>query len=184
MLKHLENHECHNDWTIQHLNALAEECTGSTRCIIPGRGTWFRAGAPPLKPKKADRDPYDGFFICSICRMGYERESQLKEHLNDRECSHDYPSVLQCPLCPGTGFERLSELFEHLEHRGCWHEDRRLANMVQSLERKFEDPGVQKRLDKESYRLKADESRRGKLYVRTRLLDDDEVRWRPHRERR
>ena len=33
-------------WTIRHLNALAEECSGSAQSITPGRRTWFRAGAP------------------------------------------------------------------------------------------------------------------------------------------
>lgn len=175
MLRHIENNECHNHWTIQHLNKLAEECNGSAHFIIRGRETWFRAGAPPLRAKNTDQDPYNDFFVCSICDEDFERQSQLKKHLQDEECSQDYPSVVQCPSCPGHCFERLSELFEHFERQGCQRGKTLVPSLVQSLEEKFEDSGVQKRLDKVSYELRADATKPGRLYVETRMLDDDEV---------
>ncbi len=49
MLKHIENNECHNDSTLQHLNALAEQRNGSAQFIIPQRRECVHAGAPPFK---------------------------------------------------------------------------------------------------------------------------------------
>ena len=180
MLKHIENSECHNRWTIQHLNKLAEECSGMVHFIIPGRETWFRAGAPPLKAKQADSDSQHRAFKCSICDKRYVRSSQLKEHLEEQECSHDYPSVLRCPWCPDSGFKRLSELFDHLERQRCQRGENWVRSLVQSLKKKFEDIGVQRRLDKDSVRLRADKERTGrKLCVETRNLDDHELEhWR------
>lgn len=171
MLEHIENNECHYRWTIQHLNALAEECTESARFIIPGRELWFLAGAPPLKPKQTDYIPYHGVFVCSICDKVYERESQFREHLKGQDCSQDYPSVLQCPRCPNTAFERLSELFRHFEEQICHSGRGWVEILVQSLERSFEDPGVQRRLDRNCIRLRADRRRPGML----RLAQ--ELRW-------
>ena len=175
MFKHIENNECRNHWTIQHLNKLAEECNGSAQFIIPGREAWFRAGAPPLKAKNTDQDPYNESFVCSICDDDFERHFQLKKHLQDGDCSHEYPSVVQCPSCPEHGFERLSELFEHFDRqefqRGKWL----IPSLVQSLKEKFKDSGVQWRLDKDSYELRADATKPGRLCVKVRVLDDDEV---------
>ena len=178
MLRHIENHECRSHWTIRQINALVEECNGFARFIIPGRQDWFRAGAPPLKPQKIDHDQYDNCFICSICGEFYETKSQLTEHLKERECSYDYPSVLRCPSCPESGFERLSDLVQHLEQQRCqtgcakvW-----MTGLVQSLKRKFEDPGAQRRVEMDQYQLLVDERRPGRLRVNTRHLYDDEFR--------
>lgn len=174
MLRHLENNECHNHWTIQHLNKLAAECNGSAHFIIQGRETWFRAGAPSLTPRWTD--PYHGFYGCSFCGEDFERQSQVKKHLQDGECRNNYPSVVQCPSCPGHGFDKLSKLFEHLERQGCQRGKKLVPSLVQSLKEKFEDSGVQWRLDKDSYELRVDETRPGRLYVETRMLDDEELR--------
>ena len=129
-----------------------------------------------MKPKDTDYDRYDHVFVCPICDEDYAKQSHLKKHLQDRECSHDYPSVLRCPSCPDYGFERLSELFEHFGRQGCQRGDKWVENLVQSLEKKMENPRVQLRLDKDYSRLQADENRPGRLRVDTRVLDDDEVR--------
>lgn len=176
MLRHIENKECHNQWTIQHLNALAEESNRSAHFIIPGRGTYFRAGAPPLKPMNTDHEPYQDVYVCSICGEDYGRKSQLKRHLQNRECSHDHPSVLRCPSCPDYGFQRPSELSEHFERQGCQYGETQVTNLLKSLERNLEDPRVQWRLDKDLSRLRAHESKPGRLRVDTRVLDNDEVR--------
>ena len=168
MLEHIENNECHYGWTIQHLNALAEECRELARFIIPGQELWFRAGAPPRKTKQTDYRPYDDVFVCSICAEEYKSRSQLREHLKEQECSHDYPSVLRCPQCPDTGYQRLSELFGHLEECHSW--GGRVASLVQSLQRKFEDPGVQRRLDMCCVRLRASKRRPGMLRVAVEIL--------------
>ena len=178
MLQHIEDNECHDGWTIQHLNKLAAECKGSEQFIIPGRKTWFRAGAPPLKPKKTEYDPYV-LFCCPICKTGYEEESELKQHLKEQECSSDYPSVLHCPRCPDSGFERLSELFKHLlEGHNIRYRESSLEKWVQSLEKKFQEPGVQRNLDKNPVELHSDRRRPGKLCVVITSLDTDELRGR------
>lgn len=178
MLKHIENNQCRNHWTIQHLNALALECDGFWHLIHAGRETSFRAGAPPLDTKGSDYIPRHHTFVCPICREEYERESQLKEHLKEGECSKDYPSVLQCTWCPGTGFKRLSELFGHFERKRGRCDQRWAASLANSLEKKFEDSGVQQRLNRDVHELRADPKRpgKGKLKVETRSLDDDELR--------
>lgn len=167
MLRHIEDNECRNNWTIQYLNALAEECNGSVQLIIPRRGCWFRAGAPPLKPRGIDYKPYEGCFTCSICDEDYELRFELKEHLKERGCCYDYPCVLQCPSCPDYEFERLSEFLERLEcqryRTAC--AKRWLAGLAQRLERKFEDPRVQRRLGDDSYGLRADGRIPGRLRV-------------------
>lgn len=181
MLRHIEDNECRSHWTIKHLNMLAEECNGAAQFIIPGRRRWFRAGAPPRKPSEADYNRSGDYFTCCICDEDYEMESQLKRHYKERECSYDYPSVLQCPSCPEYGFERLCELFEHLERQRCqtacakwWRTD-----LARRIERKFEDPWVQRRLDNDGYKLQADWRRPGRL----RAVNNDEVRWRRDRRR-
>ena len=163
MLKHIENGECRNGWTIQHLNKLAEECNACAYFLIRERRWWFRAGAPPLKPKPTDYRPHDGFFVCSICDEMFEREFQLREHLREQVCSRDYPSVLQCPRCPNTGFQRLSELFKHFERPECQCDRRLVESLAHSLKRKLEDIGVQERLDRDPVRLRADRRRPGRL---------------------
>ena len=87
----MENHECRSNWTIRQINALAEKCNGFARFIIPGRQEYFREGAPPLKPYRTNHDQYDNYFPCPNCNDVYERKSQLKEHLKERECSYYYP---------------------------------------------------------------------------------------------
>lgn len=169
MLEHIENNECHNRWTIQHLNALAEKCTESALFIIPGRELWFLAGAPPLKPKQTDYIPYHNFFVCSICDKEFGRESRFREHLEGQECSRDYPSVLQCPRCPNYGFKRLSELFRHFEEQDCHGGRGWVASFVQNLKRRFEDPGVQRRLDRDRVWLRADKRRPGMLRLAQEL---------------
>lgn len=171
MLEHIENNECHYHWTIQHLNALAAECPESARFIIPGREVWFVAGAPPLKPKQTDYIPDHGVFVCSICDEAYERESHFREHLKRKECSQDYSSVIHCRRCPNTGFERLSELFRHFEEQKCHSGEVWVASFVQSLERGFEDPWVQRRLERDCIRLRADRRRPGMLRL------EQESRW-------
>ena len=176
MVKHIENNECRCGWTIQHLNALAEECNELAYFIIPGRTPWFRAGAPPLKPEQTDCSPYDNLYVCPVCDEEYEREYQLREHLKGRECSHDYPSVLRCPWCRDAGFERLSQLFEHLERPGCRCDWRLVASLVKRLKRNFEDPRVQRsverRLERDSIRLQADKGL-GILRLVREFYDDD-----------
>ena len=160
MVKHIENNECRFGWTIQYLNALAEECNELAPFIIPERILWFRAGAPPLKPDQTDYNPYDDLYVCSVCNEEYERGHQLREHLKERECSYAYPSVLQCPRCPDTGFERLSQLFDHFERPGCQCDRRLVASLIECLKRNFEDPrvqrSVQRRLERNYIRLQAD----------------------------
>ena len=176
MLKHIENNECRYGWTIQHLNALAEECNELAYFIIPERILWFRAGAPPLKPEQTDYSPYDDLYVCPVCDEEYERGHQLREHLKGRECSYDYPSVLRCPWCPNAGFERLSQLFEHLERPGCRSDRRLVASLIECLRRTFEDPrvqqSVQQRLERDSIRLQADKGR-GILRLVQEFYDDD-----------
>ncbi len=182
MQKHIENNECHNDWTIQHLNALAEECNGSAQFIIPQRRECVHEGAPPFKSKKrTGYDPYDYYLVCPNCDELFERESQLKEHLRTRECSHTGPSVLRCSSCPDYRFERLSDLFEHLERRRCRtaRKDQCVTGLAQSLKRRFEDPAVQRGLDNDYLRLRADERRPGRRCADYPGLDDNELRrWR------
>ena len=174
MLRHIENHECRSHWTIRQINALAEKCNGFSRFIIPGRQDWFRKGAPPLKPQKIDYDQYNDCYICSNCDELYENMSELKEHLEERECSYDYPSVLRCPSCPKSGFERLSDLVQHLEQRktGCakaW-----MISLFHSLERKFEDLGAQRRKEMDQDEFLVDERRPRRSRVNTRKYHDDE----------
>ena len=179
MPKYIKNNECHK---MQHLKALAEECDGSAQCILPQRRECVHAGAPPFKSKRrTDYDPYDYYLVCPNCDELFERESQLKEHLKKRECSHTYLSVLRCPSCPDYRFERLSDLFEHLERRRCRtaREDQCVTGLAQSLKRRFEDPAVQRGLDKDYYRLRADGRRPGRWCADHPGLDDEELRrWR------
>ena len=149
MLRHIENNECRSHWTTRQINTLAEECNGFSRFIIPGRQDWFRKGAPPLKPQKFDYDEYNDCYLCSNCDEPYENMSELREHLQERECSYDYPSVLRCPSCPKSGFERLSDLVQHLEQWNCQtgRANAWMAGLFQSLQRKFEDLGVQRRME-------------------------------------
>lgn len=178
MLRHIENHECRSNWTIRHINALAENCNGFARFIIPGRQDLFREGAPPLKPYRDDHNQYDNYFLCPICEDIYETKSQLKEHLKERECSYYYPSVLRCPSCPESGFERLSDLVQHLEQQRCqtgcakaW-----MIGLVQSLKRKLEEPGAQRKMEMDEHQRLVDERRPGRLRVNIRDLYDDEFR--------
>ena len=176
MIEHIENNECRYGWTIQYLNAMAEECKELAFFIIQERILWFRAGAPPLKPKHTDYTPYDRLYLCPVCGEEYKRGHQLREHLKGRECSYDYPSVLRCLWCPDAGFERLSQLFEHLQRPGCRCDRRLFAGIVECLKRKFEDPRVQqrvrRRLEGESIHLQADRGL-GILRLRRELYDDD-----------
>ena len=175
MLRHIENHECRSHWTIRQINALAEKCNGFSRFIIPGRQDWFRRGAPPLKPQKNDYDRYNDCYLCPNCDEIYENMSELKEHLEERECSYDYPSVLRCPSCPESGFERLSDLVQHLEQRnfqtGCakaW-----MTGVFQSLKRKFEDAGAQRRTEMDQDELLVGERRPRGSRVNMRNFYDD-----------
>ena len=159
-MKHIEDNECPCGWKTQHLNALAAECNELTHFIILGRELWFWAGAPPLRPDQTDYSPYDDLYMCPVCGEEYERGYRLREHLKGRECSYDYPDVLRCPRCPETGFERLSQLFEHLERPGCQCDRRLATSFLECLKRNFEDPRVQRRvqrmLERYSIRLQAD----------------------------
>lgn len=159
-MKHIEDNECRYGWTIKHLNALAFQCDQLRQLIIPEREWWFWAGAPPLKPDQTDYSPDDHLYVCTVCDEEYERGHELREHLKGRECSYDYPSVLQCPRCPHTGFERLSQLFEHLERPGCRGDRRSVGILTECLKRKFEDRrvrrNVQRMLERVSIRLQFD----------------------------
>ena len=174
MLRHIENRECRSQWTIRQVNALAEKCNGFSRFIIPGRQDLFRKGAPPLKPQKNDYDQYNDCYLCPNCDELYENMSELKEHLKERECSYDYPSVLRCPSCPESGFERLSDLVQHLEQRsfqtGCtetW-----MIDLFQSLKRRFEDLGAQRRMEMDQDELLIGERRPRRSRFNTRNLYD------------
>lgn len=176
MVKHIENNECRSGWTIKHLNAMAESCNELGFFINHERRLWFRAGAPPLKPEGNDYSPRDDLYVCPVCFEEYETWHQLREHLKGRECSHDYPSVLRCPWCPGAGFERLSQLFKHFEGLECRCDRRLVANLVGCLKRNFEDPrmqrSVQRRLKRKSIWLQADKDR-GILRLRQESYDDE-----------
>ncbi len=131
--------------------------------------------------RTTDYDPYDYYLVCPNCEELFERESQLKEHLRTRECSHTHPSVLRCPSCPDYRFERLSELSEHLTRRRCRtaREDQCFTGLAQSLKRTFENPAVQRGLDKNYHPLRAHESRPGRWCANYPGLDDNDLRrWR------
>ena len=179
MLKHIEDNEYRNDWNIRQLNTLAAECSALVSFIIPNRLGWFRAGAPPWKPKQTDYDPYDDVYICPNCDEEYEMVSELRKHMKEQECSHNYPSVLRCPWCPGFGFERLSELFKHLESRDCRRDRRDLLveDLEESLRRRFEDVRVQRRLNTNFAGIPPDRLRPEGLFVRRRISDNDKPRW-------
>ena len=85
MLRQFEDNNFRNNWTIQHLNALAEERNGSGQCLIPRRRDRFRAGAPPLNARELAYDPYEDYFTCSTCDEDYESECELKQHLKEGE---------------------------------------------------------------------------------------------------
>ena len=163
-MKHIEDNECCSGWTIKHLNELAYQCYDLEQFIIPDRGVWFVAGAPPLKPDPTDFSPHNNLYVCPVCHKEYGRGHELREHLKGRECSHGYPSVLRCPGCPHTGFERLSQLFEHLEWPGCQSNRRSVARLVERIKRNFEDPrvrrDVQQMLERDPIWLQFDENLR------------------------
>ena len=175
MLRHIENRECRSHCTIRQINALAEKCNGFSHFIIPGRQDLFRDGAPPLKPQKIDYDQYDDCYFCSNCDEPYENMSELKEHLKERECSYDYPSVLRCPSCPRSGFERLSDLVQHLEQRNCQTGFTKalMTGLFQSLKRKLEDLGAQRRMEMDQDEFLVDERRPRRSRVNPRNFHDD-----------
>jgi hypothetical protein len=176
MIIHLENGGCSAGWTIQHLNTIAEYCTGFAQNLIKERSPWFRAGAPRKYSSRGDYVPSRG-WVCYICDTEHINGIWLTEHLQNSH-TEDYPDVLSCPCC-NTAFTKISGLLQHIETQKCLanYKTSSIAALMCDLQKEitklFDDSEYRKL--KTLYQLQCDPSRSSILSVRVRDSEDEDL---------
>ena len=175
MLRHLEEAICNAGWTIQHINALADDCVGSQSYVIQNERPWLLAGAPDHTVIRNCYDEYMGGFSCPDCRRIFESKLDFAKHL--QKCC-GYPFVLQCPHCPisGNKFFRVSELLGHVEGQRCLgnKNDGIWENLRDGLRKNLAHRKTQYRLNRFSYKLLPAKRGRGKKGVHVEENDENE----------
>ncbi len=145
MIVHLENGGCFSpctpwaSWNIQHVNAIAEECTGFSRNVIRDLIPWFRAGGPRKYAYIGDYVLARG-WICCICEAAFDYNVALTTHLQTShlQTSHSkqYPDVIRCSECRQK-FMKISGLLQHIETPKCSarYESTSVAALMRELQK-------------------------------------------------